>query len=192
MSQAALLSCPVSKTANTLQELHIMRYQTCQSKHLRPILIQCSLVLLETADDLIDGRKETCENCQLEQNNVATQSINAADGAFAVALPWMPKRSAENEVEESAPQQKAAKQGMSSDTILSQNGDIDEQLHSRQLAVYGRETMRKLAGAHVLISGMRGLGQEIGPLPLCSSHFGCAGNDWLPFFSALLFLGVVS
>lgn len=40
--------------------------------------------------------------------------------------------------------------------------DIDEDLHSRQLAVYGRETMRKLSVSNVLISGMQGLGAEIG------------------------------
>jgi hypothetical protein len=40
-------------------------------------------------------------------------------------------------------------------------GEIDEDLHSRQLAVYGRESMRKLAGATVLICGMKGLGAEI-------------------------------
>lgn len=40
--------------------------------------------------------------------------------------------------------------------------DIDEDLHSRQLAVYGRETMRKLFAANVLISGLQGLGAEIG------------------------------
>lgn len=40
--------------------------------------------------------------------------------------------------------------------------DIDEDLHSRQLAVYGRETMRRLFGASVLVSGMQGLGVEIG------------------------------
>ncbi|CAI8596979.1 unnamed protein product [Vicia faba] len=39
--------------------------------------------------------------------------------------------------------------------------DIDEDLHSRQLAVYGRETMRRLFGARVLVSGMQGLGAEI-------------------------------
>ncbi|OUS47186.1 ubiquitin activating enzyme [Ostreococcus tauri] len=39
--------------------------------------------------------------------------------------------------------------------------EIDEDLHSRQLAVYGRETFRKLAGARVLIVGARGLGVEI-------------------------------
>ncbi|CAN6467402.1 unnamed protein product [Victoria cruziana] len=39
--------------------------------------------------------------------------------------------------------------------------DIDEDLHSRQLAVYGRETMRRLAASNVLISGMQGLGAEV-------------------------------
>lgn len=39
---------------------------------------------------------------------------------------------------------------------------IDEDLHSRQLAVYGRETMRRLFGASVLISGLNGLGVEVG------------------------------
>lgn len=40
--------------------------------------------------------------------------------------------------------------------------DIDEDLHSRQLAVYGRETMRRLFASNVLVSGMQGLGVEIG------------------------------
>ena len=39
--------------------------------------------------------------------------------------------------------------------------EIDEDLHSRQLAVYGRDTMRKMASAHVLVSGLKGLGVEI-------------------------------
>ena len=42
--------------------------------------------------------------------------------------------------------------------------EIDEDLHSRQLAVYGRETMRRLFASNVLISGMHGLGAEIGML----------------------------
>ncbi|KAK6943192.1 THIF-type NAD/FAD binding fold [Dillenia turbinata] len=42
--------------------------------------------------------------------------------------------------------------------------EIDEDLHSRQLAVYGRETMRRLFCANILISGMQGLGVEIGML----------------------------
>lgn len=44
-------------------------------------------------------------------------------------------------------------------------GDIDEDLHSRQLAVYGRETMRRLFASNVLISGIQGLGAEIGMKP---------------------------
>ena len=40
--------------------------------------------------------------------------------------------------------------------------EIDEDLHSRQLAVYGRETMRRLFASNVLVSGMQGLGVEIG------------------------------
>ncbi|CAF3320403.1 unnamed protein product [Rotaria socialis] len=39
--------------------------------------------------------------------------------------------------------------------------EIDEGLYSRQLYVMGREAMHQLASAHVLISGMRGLGVEI-------------------------------
>ncbi|KAF3334641.1 ubiquitin-activating enzyme E1 1-like isoform X1 [Carex littledalei] len=39
--------------------------------------------------------------------------------------------------------------------------EIDEDLHSRQLAVYGRETMRRLFASNVLISGLQGLGAEI-------------------------------
>nr|XP_043622277.1 ubiquitin-activating enzyme E1 1-like [Erigeron canadensis] len=39
--------------------------------------------------------------------------------------------------------------------------DIDEDLHSRQLLVYGRETMRHLFASNVLISGLQGLGAEI-------------------------------
>ncbi|KAJ4704364.1 Ubiquitin activating enzyme E1 [Melia azedarach] len=39
--------------------------------------------------------------------------------------------------------------------------EIDEDLHSRQLAVYGRETMKRLFASNILISGMQGLGVEI-------------------------------
>lgn len=40
--------------------------------------------------------------------------------------------------------------------------EIDENLHSRQLAVYGREVMKRMASSAVLISGANGLGVEIG------------------------------
>ena len=39
---------------------------------------------------------------------------------------------------------------------------IDEDLHSRQLAVYGRESMGRMAGSSILVCGALGLGAEIG------------------------------
>ncbi|GLC36229.1 E1 ubiquitin-activating protein [Pleodorina starrii] len=39
--------------------------------------------------------------------------------------------------------------------------EIDENLHSRQLAVYGREAMKRMATSSVMISGANGLGVEI-------------------------------
>jgi ubiquitin-activating enzyme E1 len=39
---------------------------------------------------------------------------------------------------------------------------VDEDLHSRQLAVYGREAMSSIGTAKILISGMNGVGIEIG------------------------------
>ncbi len=43
-------------------------------------------------------------------------------------------------------------------------GELDEDLHSRQLAVYGRESMRRMAAAQVLVLGLKGLGVEVGGL----------------------------
>lgn len=63
-----------------------------------------------------------------------------------------PKRGSEEDSERLAKKQR---------TMVA-NGEIDEDLHSRQLAVYGRESMRRLAGASVLICGLKGLGAEIG------------------------------
>ena len=37
---------------------------------------------------------------------------------------------------------------------------MDEDLHSRQLAVYGRETMARMARSGILIAGLGGLGVE--------------------------------
>lgn len=38
---------------------------------------------------------------------------------------------------------------------------LDEDLHSRQLAVYGREAMKRMAGAAVLVAGANGTGVEV-------------------------------
>lgn len=48
------------------------------------------------------------------------------------------------------------------EVVEKEKSDIDEDLHSRQLAVYGRETMRRLFASNVLVSGLQGLGVEIG------------------------------
>lgn len=48
-----------------------------------------------------------------------------------------------------------------------QSGEIDEDLHSRQLAVYGRDSMRRLAASQVLVIGLDGLGVEVGALMAC-------------------------
>jgi hypothetical protein len=51
--------------------------------------------------------------------------------------------------------------------------EIDEDLHSRQLAVYGREAMRLLFASNVLVSGLNGLGAETGACPHSISDFQC-------------------
>ncbi|KAF5806040.1 putative ubiquitin-activating enzyme [Helianthus annuus] len=58
--------------------------------------------------------------------------------------------------------------------------DIDENLHSRQLAVYGRETTRRLFASNVLISGMQELGAEIG---VCD-----CGSNWFCLVQVFLFM----
>ena len=52
---------------------------------------------------------------------------------------------------------KKAKMGSDARIVL-----IDEDLHSRQLAVYGRESMGRMADSNILICGALGLGAEIG------------------------------
>ncbi len=44
--------------------------------------------------------------------------------------------------------------------------EIDEGLQSRQLAVYGEETMKRMSAHSVLISGLNGLGAEVSLIPL--------------------------
>jgi hypothetical protein len=70
--------------------------------------------------------------------------------------------------------------------------EIDEDLHSRQLAVYGRETMKRLFASNVLVSGLQGLGVEIGmctppgsPLTACLISFHktspCVCGKWVSY-----------
>ena len=74
-------------------------------------------------------------------------------------------------------QSKRPKVGESPPAAAASNGTrngvppaIDEDLHSRQLAVYGRETMRRLFASDVLVSGLNGLGAEIGSSSIFSSQ----------------------
>jgi hypothetical protein len=65
------------------------------------------------------------------------------------------KRSSADDAQPTQPTTKRSKMEAEADFI-------DENLHSRQLAVYGREAFRKFQTASVLVSGMNGLGVEIG------------------------------
>lgn len=48
--------------------------------------------------------------------------------------------------------------------------DVDNVLHSRQLAMFGPESMRRIFDSTILVSGMRGLGAEIGNLLVSYWH----------------------
>jgi len=64
-----------------------------------------------------------------------------------------------------APRSAAPAQDKDKEVVAEMAGrapEIDEDLHSRQLAVYGRETMKRLFVSNVLVSGLHGLGAEIG------------------------------
>ncbi len=52
----------------------------------------------------------------------------------------------------------------STETSEVKSREIDEGLYSRQLYVLGHEAMRKIVTTNVLISGVKGLGVEIGSL----------------------------
>ena len=67
----------------------------------------------------------------------------------------MSKRKTAEEVPQE-PQEATKKTRMSADM------ELDENLHSRQIAVYGREVMKRMAASSVLVSGANGTGVEIG------------------------------
>ena len=54
--------------------------------------------------------------------------------------------------------------GRMNGSIAAIHKEIDEDLHSRQLAVYGRGAMRRMAESNILICGLGGLGVETGAL----------------------------
>jgi ubiquitin-activating enzyme E1 len=71
----------------------------------------------------------------------------------------MTKRGLETEGSSNEPKKQKT---MNNGTAAQGGAEIDEDLHSRQLAVYGRESMRRLMQANVLIVGALGLGVETG------------------------------
>ena len=52
--------------------------------------------------------------------------------------------------------------GLRNASTNNDSNDIDEDLHSHQVYFYGRETMRRLSASNILVSGLQGLGAEIG------------------------------
>ena len=75
--------------------------------------------------------------------------------------PAAAKRESERDSEAQQAHAKKQRTGNDTDDTMAAAGEIDEDLHSRQLAVYGRESMRKLAGATVLICGMKGMAEGV-------------------------------
>ena len=63
--------------------------------------------------------------------------------------------------EDNTPPRKKAKMASNGAATHSEMA-IDEDLHSRQLAVYGRESMRRMAASSIMVVGLKGLGVEIG------------------------------
>jgi hypothetical protein len=76
----------------------------------------------------------------------------------------MSKRTAEIDLSATVIHGKRAKMDENMNVETSEQGavKIDEDLHSRQLAVYGRESFSRMANANVLILGLKGLGVEVG------------------------------
>ena len=90
----------------------------------------------------------------------------ADDGAPAVAASWFMslKRSTAGDDAPLAKKSRMTRAAAPAGSAL----EIDEDLHSRQLAVYGRESMRRMAASNILIVGVAGLGVEIGAPAACS------------------------
>lgn len=87
------------------------------------------------------------------------QSDCCARGAISTRtqpVQGMSKRKGEDPAALDLPKKAKMDNGAEGETL------IDENLHSRQLAVYGREVMRRMAASSVLISGLNGVGVEIG------------------------------
>ncbi|KAF7841934.1 ubiquitin-activating enzyme E1 1-like [Senna tora] len=110
-------------------------------------------------------RKRACEGVVVEEETENKNNIGTAP------FPKKSRNTADSTVNKSNQNFSSCSNNHSSGNLVegastmalgdSNPPDIDEDLHSRQLAVYGRETMRRLFASNVLVSGMQGLGVEI-------------------------------
>lgn len=120
-------------------------------------------------------RKRPCEGVVAEEGDGDTNNNNTTGTSSAASLikkhrigPYVTQSAVNNSDNNS--NSNGSEIVVENDVLImalgdSNAGDIDEDLHSRQLAVYGRETMRRLFASNVLISGIQGLGAEIGMKP---------------------------
>lgn len=74
----------------------------------------------------------------------------------------MSKRTADGSTETPSAKKTATTMSAKGGAADGAHVEIDENLHSRQLAVYGREAMKRMATSSVLICGANGLGVEVG------------------------------
>uniref|UniRef100_A0A0D9XN80 THIF-type NAD/FAD binding fold domain-containing protein n=1 Tax=Leersia perrieri TaxID=77586 RepID=A0A0D9XN80_9ORYZ len=90
-------------------------------------------------------------------------ALTVAVGLLGGALHYMLTRKREEELAGDDLQKKTRADANHNHSAMTTGRapEIDEDLHSRQLAVYGRETMKRLFGSNVLVSGLNGLGAEI-------------------------------
>ncbi|KAK7321373.1 hypothetical protein VNO77_31960 [Canavalia gladiata] len=117
---------------------------------------------------VVEEDSDTTTNNTNNNNNdagvAASFSKKARIGCFAACSGTGAAESTENISDDSNRQSVENSIGGASAAMALGNSnppEIDEDLHSRQLAVYGRETMRRLFASNVLVSGMQGLGVEI-------------------------------
>lgn len=112
-------------------------------------------------------RKRACEGEEEEGDGDVDKATGTTSSASSASLIKKLRIGSESAVNNSSSSNGSGGSVVGNDVPImalgdSNAGDIDEDLHSRQLAVYGRETMRRLFASNVLISGIQGLGAEIG------------------------------
>lgn len=62
--------------------------------------------------------------------------------------------------------------------MAAQTVELDKDLYSRQLYVLGEDAMKKMASSNVLVSGLSGLGVELGTI-LSHRSNGCLSSTFI-------------